>query len=169
MSLNFVILISRKSMMVVFATLILGLVPNAAGALPGVIAPLSNRYSPTGIDECLSPNVYQREAQTDCIPLAFRIECSSDNISFGNPVVCKLKSDAHEDAPIVVKWTLSRGAHQKEQTSKSIKNQLTSSGKTQIIVTFRDVSPKVCFDKASAVLRVIKTHRREVNEFRTET
>ncbi len=98
----------------------------------------------------------EQNPQRDCIPLAFAVECSSDEISLGKPVECRLKSDAREDAPIVVKWTVSRGASKRAQTGNRVMILLTNSARAQIRVTMRVVTPKVCFSTASKELRVDK-------------
>ena len=99
----------------------------------------------------------EQNPERECIPLAFAVECSSDEISPGKPVECRFKSDAREDALIVVKWIVSRGASKRAQTGNRVNVWLTNPARAQIKVTVKVVSPKVCFfTTASKGLRVVK-------------
>lgn len=92
----------------------------------------------------------------DCIPLALAVDCSSEKIRVGKPVICKVRSDASENAPIAFKWSVSLGASQGSRTGKSVRVLLTDTTKPKIKVTAKVVSPKVCFDTASMELQVDK-------------
>ena len=117
-------------------------------------------------DSCASESLLcsghanEQVQQGNCIPLAFAVECTSDDIGFGNPVKCSIKSDAPEGAPFVLRWSVSRGAHKRLTPGKSVKVYLSDTGKAKVRVTVKVLSPKVCFNTASKDLRVINPRKR---------
>ena len=101
----------------------------------------------------------ERRSET-CIPLALRIECSSEEIKTGKRVECILKTDAPSNAPIAVNWIVSPGASKASHSGQGVMVVLTNSAKHRIRVTAEVTSPRVCFNTASTELRVIKSKKR---------
>ena len=123
----------------------------------------SYTYGPRASDRPLLCPDYSAEEESrmrDCIPLSFRVSCSSQDIRLGSPVECRFRSQASENAPITLKWIVSPGASQSSGIGKSVRVSLTDTKKPRIKVTVRVVSPKVCFDTASVELPVVKSKKR---------
>jgi hypothetical protein len=92
----------------------------------------------------------------NCVPLAFRIQCSSEEIRMGQPVECTFESASSPKEQIGLKWHVSAGASQTSESDYAVKVVLIDPTKREITLTVNVVSPTICFDTASTKLRVTK-------------
>jgi hypothetical protein len=120
-------------------------------------------FGPTTKDKPLRCSGYSEEEERrmrNCYPATLIVECSSEKIAIGNPVVCKAKSGAPRMARTTFKWNGSSGSSVSSQTPDTVKVVLTDSRKPKIEVTVRMVSPNVCPNTTSVELRVVKEKKR---------
>lgn len=117
----------------------------------------SYTYGPKASDAPLHcPNYPEEEKRQDCFPIAFKVDCSSDEIGIDKPVECSFEPQSTPTEAIKLKWRISAGAARNSETERAVKVFLLDATKSQITVTVNIIAPNVCSDEASTQLRVIK-------------
>jgi len=91
----------------------------------------------------------------NCISLTFNIDCSSEEIWYGNPVECRVHfPGTNPEFRPTIKWSVSGGASQVEEGDNSVKVSLQNKRKRRVTILAKLLSPNICADTASVNLRV---------------
>jgi hypothetical protein len=117
-------------------------------------------YGPRASDRPLRCPDYSEEEERrrrDCFPAALAVECSSEEISVGQTIECKVISDAPNPG---FEWIISPGSSQSSHNGKAITVTLNDARRSKIEVSVKIVAPNVFFDTASWELRVVKAKRK---------
>lgn len=123
----------------------------------------SYTFGPTTKDEPLRCPGYSEEKERrmrNCYPASLMVECFSEQITIGHPVVCRARSDVSGMTGTTFKWTVSAGASKTSQTGETVNVLLKDSRKPKITVTVEVGSPNVCPYTVSAELRVVRSKKK---------
>jgi len=85
---------------------------------------LEHIYGPTAADRHLRCPNYSVKDMSNCLPVLFRIECSSEAIKTGSPAECRVIFwRMPKDARPTLKWTVSKGGKISHDNADSVESQ----------------------------------------------
>jgi hypothetical protein len=117
-------------------------------------------YEPTTADEYLRCSDHNATtSQTDCLPLAFGIECSSNVVSFGSPVSCRVRFASKPKGRASLSWSITRGGVLKGRHVSRVTVHVRDTVPSDMRLTLRVLSPKLCLDRATTNLKVNQARR----------
>jgi hypothetical protein len=118
---------------------------------------VSYSHGPRASDRSLRCPGYSEEEEgrrmQNCLRATLKVDCASSETELGKPVACKATSDAPQ---VIYRWAVSSGAAVQPQSGNNAKVTVSDPKSKTATVIVSIVSPKVCFDSASAELRVVK-------------